>query len=58
MLVVSRQTTAVLHTGQRSGSRGITAASDFVSHFVAEWFGVEARSCRLISTRFFAQELA
>ena len=35
-----------------------TTASDFVPHFVAEWFVVEARSCRWISTRFFAQELA
>ena len=49
IMVVSWQATAVLHTGQRSGSSGKTAAIDFVSHFVAKWFVVEARSCRWIS---------
>ena len=58
MMFGSRQTTVVLHNGQRSGSSGKTGASDLLSHFVAEWFVVEARSCRWISARFFAQELA
>jgi hypothetical protein len=57
-MVVSLQKTAVLDDRQRSGSSGKTGASDFLSHFVAEWFVVEARSCRWIFARFFAQEFA
>jgi hypothetical protein len=39
VMVVSRQMTPGPHTGQRSGSSGKTAASDFV----AEWIVVEAK---------------
>jgi hypothetical protein len=38
-MVVLRQRIAVLHNGKRSGSSGKTAASNFLSHFVADGNG-------------------